>query len=98
MKYSTLLNIVNALKKEQPDAFVKMSVAVEVSSNIDTSSYDEEGFEELCSRVYNAYMQSDKADLSLMCYYIQDLIDNGFYDSPTKECVERALDNAEHYY
>lgn len=96
MKYNTLLNIANALTKEEINAFLKMEVAFSVDNNMDTSPYDEEGFEELCSRVHNAYLQSDRADLDLFCYLIQNLIDSGEYDGPTEECLADALDQAEH--
>lgn len=96
MKYNTLLNIANAIMTEETTAFLKMEVAVAVDGNMDTSVYDDEGFEELCDRVYNAYLQSDRADLDLFCYLIQNLIDNGEYDGPTEECLADALDQAEH--
>lgn len=95
MKYNTLLNIANALMEEETVAFLKMEVAVSVDGNMDTSAYDCEGFEELCDRVYNAYIKSDKADLDLFCYLIQQNIDNGEYDGPTEECLADALDQAE---
>ena len=97
MKYMTLKKLADALTNEAPDAFAKMCVAVEVASNIDISSYDDEGFEELCNRVQRVYLQSDKADLSLMCYHIQQLLDDGEYETPTIECVVRAADMAEPY-
>lgn len=97
MKYKTLLNIANALAEEEIDAFAKMEVAVAVNDNMDGSPYDDEGFEELCDRVYRVYLQSDKADLSLMCYYIQQLLDDGEYETPTIECIVRAASEAEPY-
>ena len=95
MKYTTYHQIIKAMKTEEMDAFLRMSVAEAVFWNINLSDLDEEGIEELCERVRTQYACASKqADLDVFCYYIQELIERGEYETPTEECVEEAYERA----
>jgi len=95
IKYKTLMKMLEAMQEEDPAIALHIEIASAVKSNIDLSPYDDEGVEELCSRIENYYNKSSKnCDIDSFAYCIQDQINNGAYESPTEDCLADAWEQA----
>ena len=101
MTYTEIHSIISALKKSDLGVTTRINVVESVYGNIDLSAYDNEGVNELCGRIYDAWCSDACKDIhsidDITCS-IQQLIDDGAYDSPTDDgCLEEAIELAREY-
>lgn len=95
MTYTEIQTLITSLADSDPSFVFKASVVSAVTSNMDLGAYDDEGFEELCSRFAKAVLSTDDdwPDFDEVAYRAQQLINDGDYEFPTIECFEEAIAN-----
>lgn len=93
MTYTEIINTINALSKDDQSFVFKACIASAVMSEMDIGAYDDEGFEEVCSRFAHAVAKSSGGwpAFGEVAYRAQQLIDDGKYETPTLECFMEAL-------
>ena len=100
MTYTEIHNLINGLRESEVCILAKIDVVESVYDNMDLSAYDNEGINELCERIYDAWC-SDVCeyvhDIDDYTYAIQQLINDGKYKTPTKRCLDKAGDLAREY-
>ena len=76
MNYIQILKIFKGIEDADRDAYLKLQVAKAVTVFIDMSAYDEEGFDEVCKRIYDYWDGHDcQINLSSFCIGIQFAMD-----------------------
>lgn len=95
MNYTDLKHILNGLEEIDRTAFVKLSVAVSVYSNMDLSAYDEEGINILCRKIHSFWDKHYEIDIDDLTFAIQTILDHGEFKTLSDECLERALEYVE---
>ena len=94
--YHTLTRMLDEMRKEDRQVLLKIDIASAVLGNISLKDYDDEGIDELCSRIEKVIStRSDWPNLDEFVWRIQDLIDNDEYETPTEECIAKAYELAQ---
>ena len=95
MTYTEIQTLIKNLSDADQSFMFKASIVSAVTSNMDLGAYDDEGFEELCSRFAKAVLSTDDdwPDFDEIAFRAQQLIDDGEYEFPTIECFEEAIAN-----
>ena len=76
MNYIQILRIFQGVENADRDAYMKLQVAKAVINNIDTYAYDEEGFNEVCERIFDYWWKNVNAiSLPSFCAGIQEALD-----------------------
>lgn len=77
MTYCELDNILSGLMKSDRMVFVKMETIRAIKVNISLNDYDEEGFEEVCKRIFDFWeAHGFEGDVFEFCYEIEQILDN----------------------
>ncbi len=93
--YHTLIHMLDEMNKEDRKVLLKISLATAVLDNISIEDYDDEGLDEVCARIEKVLnTRSDWPDFDSIVYHIQNLIDEGEYETPTEECIVEAYELA----
>ena len=92
MKFMEALQHLDALRAIDPQFALKAEIIDEVEGNI-TEDLTEEQIETLCSLIMQAYLRSsEEVDLSYACFFMQDMVDTGYYKSVLDpECVSAGI-------
>lgn len=93
MTYIQTLHLIAFLEQEDKAIIHKIALVSAIDGHLDLFPYDQEGFEELCARI-DAFVrkQSNSVDYDDFMYCVNDLIENGKYETPTEECLAEAWD------
>mgnify|MGYP006908885620 CR=1 FL=1 len=96
MNYATTIHLIKAFAEKEDLAYLRLSIATSVASNLDLSAYDDEGVNEVCARIEKFLLKAkDWPDFDDFVNTINDLIDNGKYETVNDDCLQSAYDACE---
>ena len=96
--YHTLIHMLDEMRKEDRKVLLKMEIVSAVMRNLIIQDYDDEGIDEVCTRIerFLSSTSSDWPNLDEFVWQIQFLIETGEYGkTPTEECIADAYQLAQ---
>ena len=97
MTYKEISKLIDELHGKDPYIVLKINIVAAVDDNIDTSDYREIDYERACrcifEFVHSIYCEETTlVDVDELACRIARLIEDGEFEEPTWECIERAYE------
>ena len=97
LQFTDIKNFMEAMKKSDQSAYVKVAIVSAVTGNMSCASDDD--FEGACQAFLNAYVTaSEPFDFDEVAYRAQRLVDDGKYEEPNVKCFKKAILESMEYH